>query len=222
MRKVILYLVALSFLIVDLTSCGVAQAVLQIRNETKFECASVVLDDGTVLEGEAVLPNGYSESISFRTENGEKRKIPSSEIDFLTMWNKNHGDNKYVLVYRDAYLGTTKKKGDIFKSRWMLPEATGPHLAVMAYADDFQFNAYGQMLLVGEQIRYYFFKENDSRGYNVASKGYANSVSLARSEIMDFLSDDPDLCKAIKEKRIEPFEFDIICETYSPGNGTSE
>ena len=103
MKKIILYLAVFSFVTTGLTSCGVAQAVLQIRNETKFECASVVLDDGTVLEGEAVLPNGYSESISFRTENGEKRKIPSSEIDFLTMWNKNHGDNKYVLVYRDAY-----------------------------------------------------------------------------------------------------------------------
>ena len=181
-----------------------------IREESRLEQVRVYLADGSIIEGKAKLPDLQDKTIRIVAEGKGRKHIKADKIKALAFRRENTEGR------RDIFLYSKYKKADmVLGPFWMKLEGSGPHLSVMAYADDFQFNACGHMLLVGEQIRYYFFKGNDGRGYNVASKGYANSVPLARSEIMDFLSDDSDLCKAIEEKRIEPFEFDVICETFS-------
>lgn len=195
-------------------SCGVIDAALQIKNETKYEHASVLMADGTVLEGSAILPNGNTRTLHFKDSEGVKQKIGSSDIECLYIWKKGHEDNKYILVYKEYLWCSNKKKGDVFRNAWMSPMAVGNHLVVMICAADYQFKANGDMLMIGDSLPYYGFKENVSYGIYMTAE--SSTKASARKSLTEFLSDDPDLCSDIESKAIDPFDFGTICDSYNP------
>lgn len=214
MKKLLAKIIFGALTLASASSCGIIGAALQIKNETKYEPASVLLADGTVLEGSAVLPNGSTAELKFKDAEGNKQKIQSSDVECLSVWKEGFEDKKFYFFYREYLYYTHKKKGDMFRSMWMVPKASGEHLTVMAGAADYQFNNQGDLILVGETIPYYGFKDGYDYGTLINSAGWTGSS--ARKWAVDYLSDDPDLCQAISGKEIDPFDFDTICDEYNP------
>ncbi|MGM9764462.1 MAG: hypothetical protein ACI3ZQ_10630 [Candidatus Cryptobacteroides sp.] len=201
---------------ISTTSCSIVAAALQIKNETTYECASVMMEDGRVLEGSIILPNGTTKEISFKDAEGKKQKIASADIGCVEVWRKGHEDNRFLLFYKEFLYYTDKKKGEVFRQAWMLPKAAGEHLVVMSNAADIRFDKNGDIFITGERIFYYAFRESETYGTNVATAGYSNSSKLARNAWQEYLSDDPELCAQIADKSIDPFDFDTICDEYRP------
>ena len=43
-----------------------------------------------------------------------------------------------------------------------------------------------------------------------------SSKKRARKSLMEYFADDPDLCTALDDGEIGPFDFERICEAYDP------
>ena len=79
----------------------------------------IKLHDGTVLAGEARMPNGGTRDVNLKLADGTKKEVESEDIAYLTAWNPKMPDSKFAMVYKDK--------------KWMTPKAVGEHVAIFAY-----------------------------------------------------------------------------------------
>lgn len=201
-----------------LSSCGIINAAFTIKEETTFECASILLDDGTTLEGSVIMPHCYTEELSFKDAEGNKSKIPANTVNALKVWKEKYPDNVHILLYRD-YLYWTKKNGEeVYKSRWMVPEAVGEHLIITTFTSDYVMNADGDLLIRGEDFYYIAYRNGETIGHNLGYgyKDNRNTRKQMKEAFLELLADDSDLCASIEAKEIEPNDFDTICAEYRP------
>ena len=156
--------------------------------------------DGTVLAGEARMPNGGTRDVNLKLADGTKKEVESEDIAYLTAWNPKMPDSKFAMVYKDK--------------KWMTPKAVGEHVAIFAYAADFFVGKDGTMTVSGTSISYIAFRPGEEEGTVVCSSD--SSKKRARKSLMEYFADDPDLCTALDDGEIGPFDFERICEAYDP------
>ncbi len=182
-------------------SCQLVTGAIDIAREVKGFPVEVKLNDGTLLAGEAKMPNGRTKTVTVKEADGTKHKLDSEDIAYLTAWSEKAPDSRFTLVYKGK--------------RWMVPKSVGRYLAVFAQSGDFYIGKDGTMHVTGTQIHYYGFRPGEEEGTLIAHTDY--SKKQARKSVTAYLSDDPDLCRAIEAKEIDPFDFDTICAEYNPG-----
>lgn len=72
----------------------------------------------------------------------------------------------------------------------------------------------GTMTVSGTSISYIAFRPGEEEGTVVCSSD--SSKKRARKSLMEYFADDPDLCTALDDGEIGPFDFERICEAYDP------
>lgn len=189
-------------LAVCLDSCTIVTTAVEVSRDVKKYPVEVTLNDGGTLTGEAKLPNGGTKKVTVKDAAGQKTKLKSADIESLTVWNDKAPDSKFVLVFQDK--------------SWRTPKAVGPHLAVFAQGADYYINKQGEMTVKGNAINYYGLRPGDTEATFIVSMSENTLSRTARKRVMEYLSDDPDLCNAISEKEIGPYDFERICEEYTP------
>ena len=183
-----------------LQSCQLVAGAIEVAREVKDFPMEIKLHDGTVLAGEARMPNGGTRDVNLKLADGTKKEVESEDIAYLTAWNPKMPDSKFAMVYKDK--------------KWMTPKAVGEHVAIFAYAADFFVGKDGTMTVSGTSISYIAFRPGEEEGTVVCSSD--SSKKRARKSLMEYFADDPDLCTALDDGEIGPFDFERICEAYDP------
>ena len=183
-----------------LQSCQLVAGAIEVAREVKDFPMEIKLHDGTVLAGEARMPNGGTRDVNLKLADGTKKEVESEDIAYLTAWNPKMPDSKFAMVYKDK--------------KWMTPKAVGEHVAIFAYAADFFVGKDGTMTVSGTSISYIAFRPGGEEGTVVCSSD--SSKKRARKSLMEYFADDPDLCTALDDGEIGPFDFERICEAYDP------
>ena len=178
----------------------VVAGAIEVAREVKDFPMEIKLHDGTVLAGEARMPNGGTRDVNLKLADGTKKEVESEDIAYLTAWNPKMPDSKFAMVYKDK--------------KWMTPKAVGEHVAIFAYAADFFVGKDGTMTVSGTSISYIAFRPGEEEGTVVCSSD--SSKKRARKSLMEYFADDPDLCTALDDGEIGPFDFERICEAYDP------
>lgn len=202
MKRILLDCAIVLLVVCGMVSCQIVTGAIDVAREVKGFPVVVTLQDGTVVTGEAKLPNGGTKKVTVKGEDGERHKLQAEDILTLTAWNDKAPDMKYAMVFRDKH--------------WLVPEAVGEHLMVFALAVDYFIEKDGDMVLKGEHFSFYGFRPGEETGTLLGTTHFANSNKLARKYLMEYLADDPEMCERIRDKDIEPFDYKRICEEYNP------
>lgn len=185
-----------------LSSCGIVSTAVEISRDVKKYPVEVVLNEGETLAGEAKLPNGRTKKVTVKGADGQKTKVKSADIERMTAWNAKAPDSRFVLVYQDK--------------TWRTLKAVGRHIAIFSQSADYYINKNGVMTVKGDAIFYYGLRPGDAEATFIVRQGESTLARAARKALIAYFSDDPDLCKAIENKEIGPYDFDRICEEYTP------
>ena len=121
-----------------LQSCQLVAGSIEVAREVKDFPMEIKLHDGTVLAGEARMPNGGTRDVNLKLADGTKKEVESEDIAYLTAWNPKMPDSKFAMVYKDK--------------KWMTPKAVGEHVAIFAYAADFFVGKDGTMTVSGTSM----------------------------------------------------------------------
>ena len=84
-----------------LQSCQLVAGAIEVAREVKDFPMEIKLHDGTVLAGEARMPNGGTRDVNLKLADGTKKEVESEDIAYLTAWNPKMPDSKFAMVYKD-------------------------------------------------------------------------------------------------------------------------
>ncbi|MCM1312774.1 MAG: hypothetical protein NC206_06525 [Bacteroides sp.] len=202
------------------SSCQVAQVI--ISGTTYYE-TEITTHDERLISGliggqrSSSLPSG-SKTISIKTDEGRK-KIKSEQIKYMTLARKAHPEKRQTLVYMD-YKYPYNRKGEqkyrIFKC-WQVLKNAGDHLLITAYGHTYSLSKDGALIVTysrDEGIKYCIQRRGDECPILIGRS--ISSRSHMRKQWQAYLSDDPVLCRKIKDKEIDAFDFTTIAEQYNP------
>ncbi len=185
-----------------LNSCFIATTAVELSRDAKKYPVEVALHDGGTITGEAKLPNGRTKKVTVKDENGNKTNLKSADIARLTVWNAKAPDSRFVLVFQNK--------------TWRTLKAVGQHIAIFSQSADYYINKNGVMTVKGNAISYYGLRPGDEEATFIVQQSESTLARAARKALIAYFADDPDLCKAIENKEINPYDFDRICEEYVP------
>lgn len=185
-----------------LNSCGIVSTAVEISRDVKKYPMEIALHEGGTVTGEAKLPNGRTKKVTVKDENGNKTKLKSADIAQLTVWNAKAPDSRFVLVYQDK--------------AWRTLKAVGRYIAIFSQSADYYINKNGVMTVKGNAISYYGLRPGDVEATFIVQQSESTLNRAARKALIAYFADDPDLCNAIENKEISPYDFDRICEEYVP------
>ncbi|MDE6482660.1 MAG: hypothetical protein K2L01_02720 [Rikenellaceae bacterium] len=188
-----------------------AHAGAHYLNDTKLARVHVVLKNGDTFDGRIKLPDGWStKPVKVTPDEGKARKFKPEEIAALVVWEKKHPDKQFVMrrITRPYY----NKKGQWKRDnvQWMFVEAAGEHLTIYMGATMYEFNKRNGTLVGLAQYNSGFSSVGVKTG---AEKGVyiGNKKSL-----MDFLSDDPTICRRLEANEISANDYQTIVDVYEP------
>lgn len=187
-----------------------ARAAHNLAN-TRHACVQVILSNGETFEGQCKLPEGWStKPIVVRPEQGKSRKFAVDRIAALVVWAKKQPEKQYVMrrIVRPVHNKKGKWKRDL--EQWMVLEAAGTHLAVYMGASSYEFHR-RRGTLVGVLPQYTVpahvgVKTGATRGTWIGD----------RESLLQFLADDPTLCRRIADNEIAANDYATIVEVYEP------
>ena len=81
---------------------------------------------------------------------------------------------------------------------------------------DYYINKNGVMTVKGNAISYYGLRPGDVEATFIVQQSESTLNRAARKALIAYFADDPELCNAIENKEIGPYDFDRICEEYVP------
>ena len=174
--------------------------VTTIYHNTDKKQTRIVLNDGSEIEGKTVLPKNAQKKVRVTTPDGQKIKLLSTDIATMCLYKEKYPENQSFFQY----------------SRWMPVEAVGDNIAVFTLGDWYQMSAKGELSVFcrGGSILYIVRKADDTSGKCVGS--YMNKSRFYKKDLMEYLSDDADICRMIEEGDIEDGDFQAIAEEYAP------
>lgn len=199
-KKTVISVLACCLCAAFLTSCQLVTTAVDIARDVKKYPVIVTFEDGSTLTGEAQLPNGVTKKITVTDSLDKKHKIKSEDIAYLTAWNDKAPDTKHTFIYREKL--------------WKTPEAMSEYLLVLTYGADYYIAKNGVMTIKGDKINFYGYRPGEEEGTWIGGKGYTKGS--ARKALLKYLDDDPELCKRIKDKEIDPLDYETICSEYKP------
>lgn len=191
--------------------------VTTIYHNTDKKQTRIVLNDGSEIEGKTVLPKNAQKKVRVTTPDGQKIKLLSTDIATMCLYKEKYPENQSFFQYMPYDIWRNKKKEWYeMGSRWMPVEAVGDNIAVFTLGDWYQMSAKGELSVFcrGGSILYIVRKADDTSGKCVGS--YMNKSRFYKKDLMEYLSDDADLCRMIEEGDIEDGDFQAIAEEYAP------
>ena len=93
----------------------------------------------------------------------------------------------------------------------------GRHLKIGLLAFDWQFNRKGELapMSFADGDVYIIGIKEDGKGQFLSTLGRTKAV--VRKALCKLLADDPVLCGQIEDKEVDAFDFQEICNRYTPG-----
>lgn len=177
------------------------------------------MKDGTEYAGRVKMPKCNTKKIRIKTENGEKMKLQNTDIALLGVWKKTHTDKCHYLVslpYVGNKLFSTKKE-KIIAPQWMAIRVVGDYVEFYCCSYNYSITRDGSLVITSVQngsIAFIARKKGDDKGRIIGFQG--SGSKQWRTSLMNYLSDDPDLCKKLENKEIEPSDLQRIADLYHP------
>ena len=184
--------------------------------------------------GLAMLPNHESKEITvMNVKDKEFNTIKSESIKEVICWHKNNENNKYKLIYTSIYASTKVEKNDkgSKKKHWLLVTQENPKLNSYLSAWGYSFNESGEFVMSAfsmptpnntkspDTYDLYLKKEQDKYPVLIGMDGGGGILfknSVFRKRVMDYLSDDPELCKYIETSQSKIENISDVVKRYNP------
>lgn len=191
-----------------LPSCSVASL---FHEEIGKEEAMVLMADSTRYVGKTFLPDFQGKSFRLVTDEGKRVKIKSGEVEQLRFRRDGKQSGVFVYVPYVARGGKESKPG------WVNCQGVGGHLKIGLLAFDWRFNRKGELapMSFADGDVYIIGIKEDGKGQFLSTLGRTKAV--VRKALCKFLADDPVLCGQIEDKEVDAFDFQEICNRYTPG-----
>lgn len=203
-----------AILCVFLQSCSIVST---IYHNTDKKQTRIVLNDGSEIEGKTVLPKTTQKKVRVVTPDGQKLKLLSTDIATMCLYKEKYPENQCFFQYMPFEMWRNKKKEwYTVGSRWMPVEAVGDNIAVYTLGDWYQMSAKGDLSVVsrGGSILYIARKAGDNSGKCVGN--FMNKSRFYKNDLLEYLSDDANICRLIENEDIENGDFQTIVEEYEP------
>lgn len=172
------------------------------------------------------MPNFGTKKIRMKTNDGHKIKVKNTDVSILGVWKKTNTDNVAFLVCHPYITGKSfsKKKRKIEDPEWMSLEAFGKYVEFYVHSSNYSINSKGVFKISSGNgrgmINYLVRKTNEELAVVIGS--YKGNKNQLRQELLEYLSDDPELCRRIENMEIEPDDFSEIADKYHPQNPTNK
>ena len=191
-----------------LPSCSVASL---FHEEIGKEEAVVLMADSTRYVGKTFLPDFQGKSFRLVTDEGKRVKIKSGEVEQLRFRRDGKQSGVFVYVPYVARGGKESKPG------WVNCQGVGRHLKIGLLAFDWQFNRKGELapMSFADGDVYIIGIKEDGKGQFLSTLG--RTKAGVRKALCKLLADDPVLCGQIEDKEVDAFDFQEICNRYTPG-----
>jgi len=206
--------------ILTLHSCQIATLV--ISSATHYDTEIATKDDRIVtgrIGGlrSSHLPSG-AKTISIKTAEG-RQKIKSEQIKYMHLARKDHPEKQQTLIYTEFKEPYTRKGQETFRTwkSWQVVNSIGDNLIITAYGGSYSLSKNGTLIITystDEGIKYCIRRPGDECPIFIGRSTYGRSSM--RKQWQKYLSNDPVLCKKIKDKEINAFDFKTIAEEYNP------
>ena len=178
---------------------------------TKIAQVHVILKNGETFDGRIKLPDGWStKPVKVSPEVGKSRKFKPEDIEALVVWEKKHPDKQFVMrrITRPYYNRKGQWKRD--NVSWMFAQAQGEHITIYMGAPSYEFSRRNGTLMGIAQYESYF-------SHVGVKAGAENGVWIGnRKSLLEFLSDDPTLCRRIEDNEIGATDYQTIADVYEP------
>lgn len=190
-----------------------------IKDATDKEEGRVLMKDGTEYTGRVKMPKCNTKNIRLTTTDGKKLKLKNTDIEVLGVWKKTHTDKCHYLVsvpYVTNKMFSTKKT-KVVSPQWMAVDSQGDYVEFYCCSYKYSIPSDGTLTITSVQngsIVFIARKKGDENGRVI---GYQGSGSKHwRTLLMEYLSDDPELCEKLKNKDIKPSDLQKIADLYNP------
>ncbi|MDY5979395.1 hypothetical protein [Phocaeicola plebeius] len=225
MKKTLSLILSLLCVVVIIPFSGCTTYAL-IKDATDHEEGRLVMKDGTEYIGRVKMPNFGTKKIRMKTNDGHKIKVKNTDVSILGVWKKTNTDNVAFLVCHPYITGKSfsKKKRKIEDPEWMSLEAFGKYVEFYVHSSNYSINSKGVFKISSGNgrgmINYLVRKTNEELAVVIGS--YKGNKNQLRQELLEYLSDDPELCRRIENMEIEPDDFSEIADKYHPQNPTNK
>ncbi len=184
-----------------------------VKDATDKEDGRIVTTSGKTYTGRVETPNANTKKLTIVMGENDKVVVDAKDIETLLMWKKTHPDMKHVLKYLPSYWLNGKER----KPMWMTPVNSGKYLEIYACSFDYTITQSGDLKVTSIKngsINYYALKRGETkpRAFGMTDL----SKRQTRKYLLEYLSDDPVLCKKLTDLEISPYDFDKIVEQYQP------
>lgn len=186
-----------------------------VKDLTDKEEGRITTTDGKVLTGRVEMPNANTKKLTIVTVDSQKTVLKSEDIKELVVWKKTHTDMKHVLQYLPSHKMTNPKK--VREPLWMALLTSGPYLKIYACSFNYSIPSNGELKITsvkGGDILYFALKKGETVPYGIFITSH--SKRDAKERFLEYLSDDPVLCKKLKDAEINPLECETIAQEYNP------
>lgn len=207
-------LIPIILLSLSAQSCSIVSVIYQ---NTDKKQTRIVMNDGSEIEGRTVMPKPGQKKVRVTTADGQKHKLISSDIDVMCLYKEKYPENQSFFQYMPYSIWRSKKKEWYEMSgRWMPVEAVGDHLTILTLGGEYQMSVKGVLTVVCRDgnIMYIARKAGDTSGKYVGT--YFNKAKFCKTELTEYLSDDPVLCRMINDGDITDGDFQTIADEYEP------
>lgn len=204
--------IIVSAIVLLCSSCAIYDVVKDITDK---EDGSIMTKNGMVYTGRVEMPNVNTKKVTVQTVDSQKVVVEASNIEAMLVWKKTHTDIKHVLRYIPSYW--FDKKNKLRDPMWMALIETGPNIDFYACSYNYSIPSDGALKiksLKGGSITYYGMKKGETVAKAIDMTDY--SKRSARKAMVEYLSDDPVLCKKITDLEIEPGDYETIAKEYNP------
>lgn len=172
--------------------------------------AVVVMSDGTKLSGKTRLPDWRSRPFTLSTPDGRRLRLHPDSTGMVAFSRDGRQAGVFIsAAYKDF-------GGSLQPPAWMLCLGSGPHLRIAVVAASWHYDRRGRLVPVS-------FADGDA--YIIGLKGggegkclatYGRPAAVVGRALRSFLSDDPQLCRAIGDGEVDALDFGEICRRYEP------
>lgn len=211
MKKNVVLITILTFVLCGLMSS--CQVYGLIKTLTDKEEGRVVMKDGTEYTGRVKMPLSYEKNLRITTTDGKKLKLKGTEVALLGVWKKSHPDDVALLVYGSYKSGKISKKRRTEKPVWMALWEKGDYLEIYKYGDKYSITSSGTFKITSYQgglIYTLLRKKSDLVPMCL------DSYSSHRKGLIEYLADDPELCKKLQDREIKATDLEKIADEYEP------
>ncbi|GLB47935.1 hypothetical protein [Neptunitalea lumnitzerae] len=196
-----------------------------ITSNEDFYKADIALNDGSTLDGYAVVPiKMTTKEIQFKkSDTSDETEIVSDSISTIT-FHLSKSDS--VVFDRVHWRLLTKRSGHTYKKKiWVVRLFTNQFINVYKSSGKYYVNEDGEFIYVSQAggafaaFSYYLKRENEDIVSYVAESGYYGaSVSGVekqfRNRAANYFQDEPELVKRILNKDFLQEDFEVLVRAY--------